>query len=172
MSKKIHPWLPYQDDKPVGAADFYFAVNTTFRFIRLRRGEAGLRQYWEDLGTRYMAPVTEIWRRHGLPGVANYWRDFYAAEPGGEVTVTVEPGQVILDVHTCPAIRHLRDHGREIEPLFCQHCYFTSEAAGRGAAVTVRLEGGGGSCRQTFIPLSAVTSQQQLEDITTVEAAA
>ena len=33
--------LPYQDTKPQGAADFYFAINATFRFIHARLGRVG-----------------------------------------------------------------------------------------------------------------------------------
>ena len=73
--------LPYRDTKPVGAADFYFAINATFRFILQRFGLEGLRRYWTDLGAQYYAPVSAAWKQRGLPGVAAYWRAFFAAEP-------------------------------------------------------------------------------------------
>jgi len=38
--------LAYTDSKPQGAADFYFAINATFRFIRRTLGEEALRAYW------------------------------------------------------------------------------------------------------------------------------
>lgn len=158
--------LPYRDTKPVGAADFYFAINATFRFILKRCGEEGLHRYWRSLGEGYMAPVWERWRELGVPGIASYWRAFFAAEPGSEVEVLEEADRVVLEVRTCPAIRHLRAHGREIEPVFCQHCYFVSDAAARCAGFTVRVEGGNGSCRQTFVPLSAAPEPQRLEAIT------
>ena len=72
--------LPYRDTKPVGAADFYFAINATFRFILQRFGLEGLRGYWTDLGAQYYAPVSAAWQQRGLPGVAAYWRAFFAAE--------------------------------------------------------------------------------------------
>ena len=31
--------LPFTDTKPTGAADFYFAINATFRFIQKRLGQ-------------------------------------------------------------------------------------------------------------------------------------
>jgi hypothetical protein len=49
----------------------------------------------------------------------------------------------------CPAIKHLRAHGREIVPCFCQHCYFQGEAMAAAAGLTLRLTGGNGACRQT-----------------------
>lgn len=140
--------LPYRDTKPVGAADFYFGINATFRFILRKFGLAGLRRYWTDLGTRYHAPVSEQWKK-GLPAVADYWREFFAAEPGAEVTVTVDE-KVTVDVKVCPAFRHLRAHGREVVPCFCEHCHYVSAAIGKPAGIKVQIEGGNGSCRQVF----------------------
>ena len=72
---------------------------------------------------------------------------------------------VLLDVKVCPAIKHLRAGGREIVPCFCQHCYFVSEAMAAPAGLTVRIEGGNGSCRQTFAPRAANLPPQELARI-------
>lgn len=157
--------LPYRDTKPVGAADFYFAINATFRFLLNRFGEGGLCKYWTDLGEQYFAPVSKTWKEHGLRGVADYWREFFAAEPGAEVEVTEAPESVTLNVKVCPAIKHLRAHGREIVPCFCQHCYFVGDAMARKAGFTVRVRGGNGSCWQMFYSADADVPLQNLADI-------
>jgi hypothetical protein len=157
--------LPYQDTKPVGAADFYLAVNATFRFILGRLGIDGLRRYWRDLGTRYYAPVGAQWKAGGMPAVAAYWRAFFDAEPGAEVEVEELEDEVRLHVKTCPAIKHLRAQGREIVPCFCQHCHFVSEAIAAPAGLTVRVKGGNGSCEQRIIKQEARPEPQRLEDI-------
>lgn len=141
--------LPYTDTKPVGAADFYLGINATFRFILQKFGVDGLRRYWTELGTRYYAPVTTRWQQ-GLPAVADYWREFFAAEPGAEVAVTATATAVTLDVKVCPAFRQLRVHGREVVPCFCEHCHYVSAAIGQPAGINVKIEGGNGSCRQVF----------------------
>jgi hypothetical protein len=157
--------LPYRDTKPVGAADFYFAINATFRFILGRFGLDGLRRYWTDLGTQYYAPVGAAWKQRGLPGIAAYWRAFFAAEPGADVQVQESDGTVVVEVAVCPAFQHLRAHQREIVPCFCQHCYFLSEAIAAPAGFTVRVTGGNGSCRQTFLPRNGETLPQDLGEI-------
>jgi hypothetical protein len=164
MTTEASP-LPYTDTKPVGASDFYFAINATFRFVLAKFGIEGLRRYWTDLGERYFAPVTARWRSGGLPAVAEYWRAFFAAEPGSEVEVKEDADTITLEVRTCPAIKHLRDHGREILPCFCQHCYFISEAMSAPAALTVRISGGNGSCRQVFQRREAAPAPQDLSQI-------
>jgi len=157
--------LPYTDTKPVGAADFYFAINATFRFILNKLGSDGLRRYWTGLGSGYFAPVSTKWSAGGLPAVADYWRAFFAAEPGAEVEVHEGADAVTLDVKVCPAIKHLREHGREIVPCFCQHCYFVSQAIAAPAGLTVRVSGGNGSCTQRFAKRNTGIEGQRLEDI-------
>lgn len=144
--------LPYTDSKSQGAADFFFAVNATFRFLLARLGSAGWERYLADLGRDYYAPANRRWRAGGLPAVASYWRAFYAAEPGARVEVVEQRDRVELCVHECPAIRHLRAGGREIVREYCQHCYLLGLARAEAAGLTMRLTGGNGSCQQTFAP--------------------
>jgi len=160
--------LPYTDTKPAGHADFYFAINASFRFILKRFGIEKLRDYWTQLGSDYYRPVSARWQQRGLPGVAEYWREFFQAEPGAEVEVTEPPGEVRVEVKRCPAIHHLREHGREIVPCFCQHCYFVSEAIAQPAGLTVRVEGGAGRCVQRFSSRADAPAPQDLAAIVTV----
>src|SRR5262249_13509349 len=137
----------------------------TFRFVLARFGPDGLRKYWTELGTRYFAPVTANWKTGGLVAVANYWRTFFVAEPNAKVDVQQTADTVTLDVKVCPAIKHLRESGREIVPCFCQHCYFISEAMASPAGLTVLIEGGNGACRQTFLRREAATTPQDFAQI-------
>ncbi len=165
MSEVAQTPLPYRDTKPAGAPDFYFAINATFRFILKRFGREGLRRYWTELGREYFAPVSAAWQQHGLKGVAAYWDAFFKAEPGADVQVTQAADRVVLDVKTCPAIAHLRKGKREIVSCFCEHCYFLGEATAAPAGFTVRVEGGNGSCRQTFYPVASAPAPQDLSRI-------
>lgn len=166
MSEEPSVALPYRDTKPQGAADFYLAINATFRFILNRLGQEGLRRYWSDLGRSYFAPVSRQWQSGGAEGIAQYWRAFYDAEPGSEVSVTQDGCEVRMDVKVCPAIAHLRQQKREIVACFCEHCHFVSEAMAAPAGFTVRVQGGNGRCVQRFIPLSTAPPPQNLEEIT------
>lgn len=157
--------LPYTDTKPVGAADFYFAINATFRFLLEKFGQEALRRYWTDLGESYFAPVSADWRARGLHAVAEYWRDFFKAEPGAQVEVEEGSNEVVVRVNTCPAIAHLRHGARDIVPCFCQQCYFIGEAMSARAGFTARVEGGNGSCRQVFRRADPALPPQELSAI-------
>lgn len=132
------------------AADFYFAINATFRYILDNHGEQALIGYWRAMGERYFAPLSERFRAGGLDEVERYWRAFFDKEPGGDVRVEQSDDRVLVDVRDCPAIGWLRANGREIVPLYCQHCHHVSSAVASSAGLAFALEGGGGSCRQSF----------------------
>ena len=134
----------------MAAPDFYFAINATFRWIHGNWGEEGLQQYWQALGREHYGDVTERFRQGGMAGVRDYWQAFFDEEPGGDVSVAQDGDTVTITVRTCPALKHLREHGREIMPLYCRHCQVVSEAMCAGAGIGVDVAGGGGSCVQTF----------------------
>jgi hypothetical protein len=134
----------------MAAGDFYFAINATFRFLHDTWGEQALIDYWVALAREYHAPLSQRFREGGLPAVADYWRDYFDHEPGGEVAVEANDDAVVIDVKDCPAIRWLNEGGREIMPLYCRHCHHVSTALAANAGLSFQLEGGGGTCRQTF----------------------
>lgn len=157
--------LPYTDTKPQGAADFYFAINATFRFMLRRLGSAAWRSYLAELGRGYYAPVNRRWADGGLAAVARYWRSFFAAEPGARVEVLEKTDRVDVHVRDCPAIRHLRSGGRKIVPEYCQHCYHLGLARAESAGLTMRLSGGNGSCVHTYAIPSAGLPPQDMREI-------
>ena len=157
--------LPYRDTKPEGAAGFYSGINSTFRFFLQRFGEAGRQRYLAELGRNYFAPVNQQWRRGGLPAVARYWRAFFVAEPGADVTVTELPDRVEVQVKRCPAIAHLREGRRDIVRESCRHCYFLGSARAEAAGLTMRLSGGNGACVHSYARPEAALPPQDLAAI-------
>jgi len=144
--------LPYRDTKPVGAADFYFAINATFRFFINKLGEEGWRDWLRDMARDYYRPVWETWRNGGLDAVSTYLNASFQAEPGAVFEVRKQDGDVVLEVRECPAIKHLRAHGRPIAPAYCQHCQCQFGTMAQLAGLHMRLQGGNGACTQTFSP--------------------
>ena len=134
----------------MAAPDFYFTLNATFRWIYDNWGEEGLVQYWQGLGREHFAAISEQFRDGGLPAVRDYWQAFFDDDPGGDVSVTLADDAVTVEVRSCPAIKHLQAHGRDIMPLYCRHCTVVSAAMCERAGMAVDVTGGGGSCRQTF----------------------
>lgn len=143
-------FLPFTTNRIMAAADFYFAINATFRFILNRYGEQALYDYWQAMGQDYYAPLAVRFREGGLDAAADYWRAFFDAEPGGDVSITWHTQEVEILVHDCPAIAWLRAHGREIVPQYCAHCQHVSAVVAENAGLGFAMEGGGGQCVQRF----------------------
>lgn len=169
MNSPVPSELPYRDTKPQGSPDFYYAINATFRFLLARFGQEGWRRYLTELGREYFAPVNRQWREGGLPAVAGYWRAFFAAEPGARVDVVEDSDRVQIDVHDCPAIKHLRAGGRAIVQEYCQHCYHLGSARAQESGLTLRLKGGNGCCRHTFAKANAPLAPQDMNEIAAVQ---
>jgi hypothetical protein len=70
------------------------------------------------------------------------------------VEVTVVDQAVVLDIKVCPAIKHLRDQGRDIVPYFCEHCDHICGVMAEQSGYVFQREGGSGACRQRFTQCS------------------
>jgi hypothetical protein len=136
--------------------DFYFAINATFYHFSDRWGEGGLINYWETMGRDYLAPLAAQFQAGGLAAIGKYWTDYFAEEPGGDVSVTLpDERTVLIDVKDCPAIRWMKTSPSgtghaEIHPLYCRHCYHVNKAMMEKTDYRFDLQGGGGTCRQTY----------------------
>jgi hypothetical protein len=138
----------------MAAPDFYFAVNAMFRYLHDRYGKSELVRYWRRLGQEYYRSRIEQWRRGGATAIAQDWTDYFAQEPGAKVEVkTFGDEAVELDIAVCPAIKHLRDHGRDIVPYFCEHCDHVCGTMAEAAGFSFERIGGMGSCVQRFVKL-------------------
>lgn len=139
----------------MSAPDFYFAVNATARHIHDQYGKDVLVDYWRSLGREYYAERTKKWRDEGAGAIAEDWAEYFLHEPGADVSTSVVDGAAHLEIRVCPAIKHLRESGREIVPYFCEHCDHTCGAMAERAGFAFVRSGGMGSCRQSFYPTSS-----------------
>jgi hypothetical protein len=138
----------------MSAPDFYFTVNAIFRHLHDRYGKAALIEYWRSLGREYYAKRCQRWRAGGPEALAADWRDYFAQEPQAEVEISVQADGVLLDVRVCPAIKHLRDCGRDVVPYYCEHCDHVCAAMAEPSGYAFQRTGGMGACRQRFTRLA------------------
>lgn len=139
----------------MSAPDFYFGVNATARHLHDTYGMEVLIDYWRSLGREYYSQRTAAWREGGLPAIARDWELYFLKEPGAVVETSVDEHEARLDIRVCPAIKHLRECGREIVPYFCEHCDHTCGSMAHEAGFHFSRSGGMGSCCQVFTPLES-----------------
>ena len=135
----------------MAAPDYYFAVNAIFRYFHDKYGHSALVDYWQSLGREYYRKRCERWRTGGVKTIASDWQAYYGKEPQAKVDIMIRGQSIELDIHICPAIKHLKDHGRDIIPYYCEHCDHICGAMAESAGFSYKRTGGMGSCRQIFI---------------------
>jgi len=143
----------------MSAPDFFFAVNAIFRHLHDQYGPQALTDYGRALAREYYRERIVAWRSGGLAAVADDWRDYFAHEPQADVEVCADPTAVELVVRVCPAIKHLRDHCRDIVTCFCDHCDHTCGTMAEEAGLEFQRTGGMGSCRQRFVRAAISTEE-------------
>jgi hypothetical protein len=138
----------------MSAPDFYFVNNAMFRHIHDRYGMDALVGYWRSIGEGFYATRAARWKALGTVEIARDWIVYFAEEPQADVQVTSDETSVDLDVRVCPAIKHLRDHGRDIVPYFCNHCDEVTSAMVEPIGYRFERTGGMGSCRQRIVKVT------------------
>lgn len=138
----------------MSAPDFYFVNNAMFRHIHDRYGMGALVDYWRSIGAGYYAQRAQHWSEIGPSEIARDWTAYFAEEPQSEVLITQDADGVDLDIRVCPAIKHLRDNGREIVPYFCDHCDHVTGAMVEPIGYRFERTGGMGSCHQRIVRLT------------------
>ena len=134
------------------AADLVIASETA-RYVDVF-GKQALIEYWRELGEQYYASRVARWRAEGVKGIAADWQAYFADEPQAKVEITTRDQAVEMDVQVCPAIKHLRESGRDIVPEYCEHCDHTCGAMAQAAGFAFERTGGMGSCVQRFTPVT------------------
>lgn len=144
----------------MSAPDFYFAIHAIAKHIHDRFGKDVLIDYWRSLGREFYAQRAQRWQQGGPEIVAQDWRDYFAHEPGAVVRTSLVDGAAVLHIDICPAIKHIRDSGRELVPYFCEHCDHVCSSMAQQAGMTFDRQGGMGSCVQRFVPITRSIPEQ------------
>ena len=138
----------------MSAPDFYFCINSIARHIHDEYGMNALLDYWQSLGREYYADRIAKWRQNSPAAIADDWREYFLQEPGAIVETLADDTTATLNISVCPAIKHLRESGREIVPYFCEHCDHVCGSMAKAAGYRFERLGGMGSCQQRFVKLS------------------
>jgi len=64
----------------------------------------------------------------------------------------------VLDISVCPAIKHIRDHQRDLVPYYCEQCDHVCGSMAEAAGFRFERTGGMGSCRHRYVRISVSVS--------------
>lgn len=131
--------------------DFHGTLSYGLQFVENSYGPEGLQEFLSGLAASVYRPLVENLRRCGLPALEEHWRNILGLE-GGEFDLHTEDDTLVLTVHRCPAIHHMRQQSYAIADHFCEHTRIVNEAVCRAAGYTssVEYDQDAGRCVQRF----------------------
>ena len=107
--------------------DFHGALSVGLEYLENNYGKEAVRQYLQRFATTFHAPLTEAINRRGLIALKEYLAKLYEIE-GGQVKMTLSEDELLVEVDTCPAVMHMREHGYTVARSFNETTRTVNEA--------------------------------------------
>lgn len=131
--------------------DFHGALSFGLQFLEDQYGVDGMCEFLEGLAGSVYRPLVEDLRKRGLDALRDHWKTIFDLEGGG-AEMKMEDGTLVLTVHSCPAVTHMRQHNYRVSDHFCEHTRIVNESVCRAAgyASSVDYDQEAGRCVQRF----------------------
>ncbi len=131
--------------------DFHGAFSYGLSFLQERFSSEGVQEFLEGLAHTVYKPLVDDLRSRGLPALVDHWERIFELEQG-DVTIERAGDELVLRVHRCPALAHLRAMGYPIADHFCEHTRIVNDAVCQAAGYVAEVEydQAAGRCVQRF----------------------
>jgi len=131
--------------------DFHGALAYALKYLDENFGPAATTEFLQQVGSTCFAPLSQQLRQEGLPALENHWRTIFEKE-GGRFTLKYEGETLVLQVHECPAMAHLKQTQQLFTERFCESTVVVNETICQNAGfrATCAYEPGQGRCIQKF----------------------
>ena len=97
--------------------DFHGALSTGIAFLEARYDAEEVREYVRQFARTYYAPLVNAVKERGLSALRDHLQRIYSIEEA-RADITFSEDELILDVPSCPAVKHMREHDYAVAPLF------------------------------------------------------
>jgi hypothetical protein len=131
--------------------DFHGALCYALKYLDENFGPAATTQYLQQVGNTCFAPLSRQLEHEGLPALENHFRTIFEKE-GGRFTLGYESDTLVLRVHECPAIAHLKKTHQFFTERFCESTVVVNQTICQNAGFrcTCTYDPGRGRCVQKF----------------------
>lgn len=131
--------------------DFHGALCYGIKYLDDNFGHEATAAYLRQVGRSYFAPLSAQLRDEGLSALEKHWREIFTKE-GGKFSLEFQDGVLVLTVHECPAIAHLRKINQLFTPRYCETTVVVNETICSDAGYRSSCEyvPGEGRCVQKF----------------------
>jgi hypothetical protein len=130
--------------------DFHGALAFAIKYLEETYGPHAVSEYLQQVADHCYAPLTAQLKEKGLVALADHF-GIYSREQG-RVTVSHDDDMLILHVHECPAIAHLKKTGQLFSERYCETTVVVMDGVCRNAGYrsSCVYEPGQGRCVQKF----------------------
>lgn len=118
--------------------DFHGALSTGIEYVEKHFGEAAVREYLRQFASAFYAPLTADLKERGLIALQEHFGSTYQEE-GGKAAITLDDDELRIEVETCPAVSHMREHGYPVARLFHETTKTVNEAICEGTPYAAEL---------------------------------
>ena len=131
--------------------DFHGALCCGINYLDETYGQDATRQYLQQVGRTFFAPLAAALKQQGLWVLERHWKDVFTRE-GGKFSLNYEDDTLVLMVHECPAIAHLKKTNQLFTDRFCETTVVINETicGQAGYTCSCEYEPGKGRCVQKF----------------------
>jgi hypothetical protein len=131
--------------------DFHGALCYGIKYLDDHYGAKATSEYLRQVGRSYFAPLSQQLRAGGLAALEKHWNAVFTKE-GGRFTLERQGEVLVLTVHECPAIAHLKKINQLFTPRYCETTVVVNETicSEAGYACSTDYEPGAGRCVQKF----------------------
>lgn len=131
--------------------DFHGATATTINYVLRCSGKEALREIMTRTAQQVYREIYTALQAGDTGPLLEHWEYFFTRE-GGDFSITRQDnGDIVLEVKSCPAVRHLMKLGMEVSEDFCLQTKMINEAWSEGSPFEIRTEKHGKcACTQTI----------------------
>ena len=112
--------------------DFHGALSAGIEYLHRNYGEQAVREYLREFAKSFYAPLRGALKQCGLAALRDHFEKLYRTE-GGKIQITFSEDEMIMNVDSCPAVMHMREHQYPVAELFCETTKTVNEAICEGS---------------------------------------
>ncbi len=97
--------------------DFHGAFSAGIEYLNKNFGPEAVREYLHQFATSFYAPLIDDINRRGLAALKDRLESVYRTEQA-TVNISLTEDELVLEVESCPAVMHMREHGYQVAAMF------------------------------------------------------
>jgi hypothetical protein len=131
--------------------DFHGALSFGVQYLHENYGEQAMYDYLRSMARAVYKPLIEELKQDGLCALAAHWARIFTLEEG-RFDLSFDADRLVLKVHECPAIHHMRAHEYRVADKFCETTRVVNEEIchAAGYECSTDYDQQDGSCVQVF----------------------